>query len=129
MSLALQEAQAKNESLRATKEALLKPASDLAPMKSETQKKAEAKLKMIEMEKKIFELQQVIDRKELQAKHLLEECKEMGMKKKDMQTEVDKLRNAGKAVWETVGRETITYKDPFHTGLSKRTPTGGHFTS
>ena len=40
--------------------------------------------------------------------------------------EIDAIRNSGKAVWETVGWATHAYHDPFHTGLSKRTPTGEH---
>ena len=43
---------------------------------------------------------------------------------KQVQEEIDKERSSGKAVWETVGIQTVSYRDPFHTGLSKRTPTG-----
>ena len=34
-----------------------------------------------------------------------------------------------KPAWETTGYNTLPYRDPFHTGLSKRTPTGGFFSS
>ena len=43
---------------------------------------------------------------------------------KKVQEEIDVERSSGKAVWETVGIGTVPYRDPFHTGLSKRTPTG-----
>ena len=124
MSLAFEEELARNDSLRATLTALKQPAVSGGAVKSESQKKAEQKLKIIEMQKKSFDLQQLIEQKEMQAKHLLSEAKELSMKKKDIDTEADQLRNAGKPVWETVGFQTVPYKDPFHTGLMKRTPTG-----
>ena len=35
--------------------------------------------------------------------------------------------DVGQAPWETTGFGTCEYRDPFPTGLSKRTPTGGYF--
>ena len=72
---------------------------------------------------------QSIAMKELEIKHLQGEIKEATTQLKQVQGEIDEERNAGKAVWETVGISTVLYRDPYHTGVSKRTPTGGYFTS
>ena len=113
--------QAKNEALRATLMALKAPPA--APV-AESTKKAESKLKIIALQEKTFAEQQEIERLELEAKQLLARAKEHSRKKKDIEKEIDVVRNADKPVWETVGMQTITYRDPFHTGVSKRTPTG-----
>ena len=42
---------------------------------------------------------------------------------------MDAARNIGKAVWESTGFGVIPYADPFPTGIDKRTPTGGFFSS
>jgi hypothetical protein len=113
--------QAKNEALKATLKALTAPPA--APV-AESTKKAESKLKIIALQEKTFAEQQEIERLELEAKQLLARAKEHSRKKKDIEKEIDIVRNADKPVWETVGMQTITYRDPFHTGVSKRTPTG-----
>lgn len=113
--------QAKNEALKATLKALTAPPA--APV-AESTKKAESKLKIIALQEKTFAEQQEIERLELEAKQLLARAKEHSRKKKDIEKEIDVVRNADKPVWETVGMQTITYRDPFHTGVSKRTPTG-----
>lgn len=48
---------------------------------------------------------------------------------RQIQHKIEDTRNVGKSSWELTGFNTIPYRDPFHTGLSKRTPTGGYFTS
>ena len=113
--------QAKNEALRATLMALKAPPAAPVP---ESTKKAESKLKIIALQEKTFAEQQEIERLELEAKQLLARAKEHSRKKKDIEKEIDVVRNADKPVWETVGMQTITYRDPFHTGVSKRTPNG-----
>ena len=121
MAADLAKLQAKNEALRATLMALKAPPA--APV-AESTKKAESKLKIIALQEKTFAEQQEIERLELEAKQLLARAKEHSRKKKDIEKEIDVVRNADKPVWETVGMQTITYRDPFHTGVSKRTPTG-----
>ena len=46
-----------------------------------------------------------------------------------LQKKMDAARNIGKAVWESTGFGVIPYADPFPTGIDKRTPTGGFFSS
>ena len=86
-------------------------------------------LKIIDMQEKEFELQQKVAKREMEIAHLQGEIKENTGALKQVQEEIEKERSSGKAVWEIVGISTVTYRDPFHTGLSKRTPTGGFFTS
>ena len=74
-------------------------------------------------------LREKIEQQELAVKQINQTLKEDNQALKKLQGEIDKERSSGKSVWETVGISTIQYKDPFHTGLSKRTPTGGYFTS
>jgi hypothetical protein len=76
------------------------------------------------MQKSELELKQRVDQQELMKKQLEATIKEDQMALKAIQTDIDKERSSGKAVWETVGISTVSYRDPFHTGLSKRTPTG-----
>lgn len=118
------ELKAKNEALKATLATLKQESAPPAPVASEAQKKADQKLKIIAIEKKCFEETQKIERLETEAKHIAEQLKSSRSRLKEFEKEVDVIRNSNAAVWETVGRQTITYLDPFHTGLSKRTPTG-----
>ena len=125
------EALAKNAALKATI-ASLKGSDAGAPAaasESEVQKKAKIKMEMIANQEVIFRMQQTIDTLEMEAKHKMEEAKDLRAKMKTVEADVDALRNSGAAVWESTGISTITYRDPFHTGVSKRTPTGGYFTS
>ena len=124
MEKALAQERAKNEALKATLSGLQAPASSTRESESEVQKKAKIKMKIISKQEEEHNLKQQIDRNELEMKHLAEKTKDLKTKMKDIQGEIDALRNSGAAVWESTGRGTITYIDPFHTGLSKRTPTG-----
>ena len=81
------------------------------------------------MQEKELGLKQETEKEELMVKQLQATIKEKQNALKKVQTEIDKERSSGKSVWETVGISTVSYRDPFHTGLSKRTPTGGYFTS
>jgi hypothetical protein len=69
-------------------------------------------------------LSQKIKRAELAKKQLDDEIKETTESLNKTNGDIDKERSSGKAVWEMVGIKTVAYRDPFHTGLSKRTPTG-----
>ena len=122
--MSIAEEKAKNESLKATLAALKAPKGEAPTGPTEAQKKAALKLKIIEKEKQVFQLQQKIDKNNMEISHLQGETKSLSSKLQDVQSEIEHMRNAGKAVWETVGFQTIEYKDPYHTGLSKRTPTG-----
>ena len=110
--------------LKATLTGLKAPTSDADATDSEVQKKAKIKMKIIAKQEEEHNLLQQIERDELEIKHLNEKTRDMKAKMKDLQEEMDNLRNSGAAVWETTGMSTISYRDPFHTGLSKRTPTG-----
>ena len=119
------ELRSKNESLKAALKALQPESAESAAISmTEAQRKAQVKLDIIEKEKKSFELGQAIEKLELQAQHLLAEAKNKKSQKKDLDRDIDETRNAGKPIWESTGRSTISYMDPYHTGLSKRTPTG-----
>eukprot|EP00966_Prymnesium_polylepis_P113299 2620022-Prymnesium_polylepis.1 len=113
---------ARNEALRA-KLTELKPAAATS-VGSGAAVKAQKKMEVLGMQKNEEGLKQKIEKKELQVQHLLHQMKEDKEDLKKLNEEMDAVRNSGKAVWETVGFLTHPYHDPFHTGLSKRTPTG-----
>lgn len=129
MSAQLEEELARNAALKATLAKLKQPADAEEAVESEVQKKAKTAFKIIDLQEKELILKQETEREELQVKQLQATIKEKQAALKKVQTEIDQERSAGKAVWETVGISTVSYRDPFHTGLSKRTPTGGYFTS
>jgi len=87
-------------------------------------------LKAIELSKTELALKQSIDRNELIVKQLQEQThsdqEEMKKVRKKMEAYSGR---SGEPAWETTGIGTIPYRDPYHTGLSKRTPNGGYFTS
>ena len=114
----------RNAALKATLSKLKTPAEEAVATQSEAQKKAVSALKIIDMQEKELAYNQKIQDAELKIKHLQAEIKEDQTAMKQVQEEIDKERSSGKAVWETVGIQTVPYRDPFHTGLSKRTPTG-----
>ena len=124
MQAQLAEEQARNESLRATLSKLKAPVEAEVVTQSESQIKAASKLKIIDMQETEHALLQQIEKRDMLIKHLQAEIKESTDELKTVQTEIEKERSSGKAVWETVGISTVSYRDPFHTGLSKRTPTG-----
>mmetsp|Transcript_1983 Transcript_1983/g.3151 ORF Transcript_1983/g.3151 Transcript_1983/m.3151 type:complete len:132 (-) Transcript_1983:246-641(-) len=103
--------------------------SEPVPDVPKSNEKAAAKLLVIQLSEKKTELEQKLERKELQVKHLNAQMKEDQEDLRSLNEKIDAARNSGLAVWETVGRSTHPYSDPFHTGLSKRTPNGGFFTS
>ena len=87
---------------------------------------ANKNLAVINLQEQEATLKHKIEQKELAVQHLLAAIKEDKEDQKKVVGEMDAIRNSGKAVWETVGWATHAYHDPFHTGLSKRTPTGEH---
>ena len=125
----MEEELARNAALKATLSKLAMPKDEEAVVESEAQKKAKVAMRVIDLQETEIGLKQAVDHEELQVKQLQQTIKEKQTKLKTVQGDIDKERNAGKAVWETVGISTVSYRDPFHTGLSKRTPTGGYFTS
>lgn len=94
---------------------------------TEVQLKAQSKLRVIELSKKELELKQSIEQMELTVRQTQAMIKEKQQDLKAIQADMDKERSSGMAVWETVGITTQSYRDPFHTGLSKRTPNGAHW--
>ena len=114
----------RNAALKATLQNLKTPGAVTEVGQTETQKKAATALKIIDMSETELNLKQAIDKEELMVKQLHATIKEKNDALKKVQTDIDKERSSGKAVWETVGISTVSYRDPFHTGLSKRTPTG-----
>lgn len=113
----------RNEVLRATLSTINSPVLPTAQTGA-AHSKAQKKIEMLAMQAKEEELKQKVERKELAVQHLLQQMKEDKEDLKKLSEEMDAVRNSGKAVWETVGFSTHPYHDPFHTGLSKRTPTG-----
>eukprot|EP00967_Tisochrysis_lutea_P080494 scaffold110602_cov36-Tisochrysis_lutea.AAC.1 len=87
------------------------------------------KLMAIELSKTELELKQNIQRNELAIKQLQEQIHADRESMKKVRKQMDALNRAGQPAWETTGYGTVPYRDPFHTGLSKRTPTGGYFTN
>ena len=123
-SAKLKAEQERNAALRATLANLnASSSSSAAPVGSSAQK-AQQKVEIIGMQKDEEGLKQKIEQKELAVQHLMQQMKEDKEDLNKLSTEMDTMRNAGKAIWESVGFDTIPYHDPFHTGLSKRTPTG-----
>lgn len=114
----------RNAALKATLASLGKPTVVAEVTQSESQKKAVSALKVIDLQEKEMGLMQKVQRAEKQIEHLRSEIKEDKTDLKLTQEDIDKERSSGKAVWEIVGIGTVPYRDPFHTGLSKRTPTG-----
>ena len=90
------------------------------PLKLKPEDPAEFRL----MQEKELSLKQKVEQQELTIKQVQQTVKENQQALKAVQAEIDKERSSGKSVWETVGISTVPYRDPFHTGLSKRTPTG-----
>ena len=125
----LEEELSRNAALKATLAKLKQPADAEEVTETETQKKARVAFKIIDLQEKELHLKQASEKEELMVKQLNATIKEKQNALKKVQTEIDQERSSGKAVWETVGISTVSYRDPFHTGLSKRTPTGGYFTS
>ena len=70
-----------------------------------------------------------IERKELLVEHTKQELHDDHEEMRRLQKKMDAARNIGKAVWESTGFGVIPYADPFPTGIDKRTPTGGFFSS
>ena len=121
---------ARNESLKAALASLKGGPTAGAPAGvPESAAKAAVAMRIIALSEKELEMKQKIEQQELAVKQINQTLKEDNQALKKLQGEIDKERSSGKSVWETVGISTIQYKDPFHTGLSKRTPTGGYFTS
>jgi len=129
MQKQLEEARDRNASLKATLTTLKAPLAEEAPVVSATQEKAQQALKIIALQEKELAAKQKLEVQELQLKQLQGMMKETTEDLKAVTTEITKERSSGKSVWESTGISTVSYRDPFHTGLSKRTPTGGYFTS
>jgi hypothetical protein len=91
-------------------------------------KELEGKLAAIELSKTELALKQNIARNELMIKQLQEQLHADGEDMKKVRKQMEAYNRAGQPAWETTGVGTV-HRDPFHTGLSKRTPTGGYFTS
>uniref|UniRef100_A0A7S4B8H3 Uncharacterized protein n=1 Tax=Chrysotila carterae TaxID=13221 RepID=A0A7S4B8H3_CHRCT len=87
------------------------------------------KLLAIDLQKDELELKQSIERKLLQIKNLQQEVSEEREALRKVQKQMEDARNTNRVSWDQTGISTVEYRDPFHTGLSKRTPTGGYFTS
>ena len=120
------DAEAKNIELR-KKLAALTGADAAAPgAKSD---ETEAKLRAIELMKGELQLKQTIEQKELQVKRLQEEIKAHKLEMRAVGEAIQEAKSVGQPPWEVTGYKTVPYKDSFHTGLMKRTPTGGYFTS
>ena len=124
MQSIMDEEMSRNAALKVTLQKLKAPAAVAETGQTETQKKAATALKIIDMSEEELNLKQAIDTEELQVQQLQATIKEKNQALKKVQTDIDKERSSGKSVWETVGISTVSYRDPFHTGLSKRTPTG-----
>lgn len=92
-------------------------------------KELEGKLAAIELSKTELALKQNMDRNELTIKQLQEQLHADAENMKKVRKQMEEFNRSGEPAWETTGVGTVKYRDPFHTGLSKRTPTGGYFTS
>ena len=114
----------RNATLKATLDGLKAQQTTETTGPTAAAEKAAKKMEVINMQKTEEALKQKIEQKELAVQHLLQQMKEDKEDLKKINAEMDGVRNSGKAVWETVGFLTHPYHDPFHTGLSKRTPTG-----
>jgi hypothetical protein len=119
------DAEAKNIALRQRLSQMQGESSD-APKDKVTQE-TEGKLRAIELMKAELALKQSMETKELQVKRLQEEIHAQQMEDRTIKAAIQEARNVGQPAWETTGFGTCEYRDPFPTGLSKRTPTGGYF--
>ena len=119
------DAEAKNVALRQKLGQLKGEISDVPSDK--INKETEGKLRAIELMKTELALKQSMESKELMVKRLQEEIHAEQMEDRAIKAAIHEARNVGQPVWETTGYGTITYRDPFPTGLPKRTPTGGFF--
>ena len=119
------DAEAKNIALRHRLASLTGETSE-AP-KDKVNLETEGKLKAIELMKTELALKQSMEMKELQVRRLQEEIHAQQMEDRTVKAAIQEARNVGQAPWETTGFGTCEYRDPFPTGLSKRTPTGGYF--
>ena len=119
------DAEAKNVALRQRLSQMTGETSD-AP-NDKVNKETEGKLRAIELMKTELALKQSMEMKELQVKRLQEEIHAQQMEDRAIKAGIQEARNVGQAPWETTGFGTCTYRDPFPTGLPKRTPTGGYF--
>jgi len=129
MQAMYEEEKMRNDALKATLAKLKAPATAEPERLSDVQLKASSKLKVIDLQEKELKAKQKVEQQELQLAQLQAIVKDSKADLKAISTEIDKERSSGQAVWETCGISTVSYRDPFHTGLSKRTPTGGYFTS
>lgn len=120
----LEEQRDRNASLRATLQALKAPAPEETTVVSATQAKAQQAFKVIALQERELAAKQKLETQELQLKQLQSKMKESTEDLKAVTTEITKERQSGMSVWEQTGISTVSYRDPFHTGLSKRTPTG-----
>ena len=99
------------------------------PKKDKQSVETEGKLRAIELMKGELELKQMMEQKELTVKRLQEEIKAHKLEMRAVGEAVQEAKSVGQPPWEVTGYKTVPYKDSFHTGLMKRTPTGGYFTS
>jgi len=125
----LEEEKARNDALKSALATLKAPKGAASEGPSAAQVKAATAFTIIDLQEKQHKIQQQVETAELRKKHIELEMKEAQEKLKACGEDIDKIRSSGKAAWEQVGIKTVPYRDPFHTGLSKRTPTGGYFTS
>ena len=125
----IEEETMRSESLKATLAMLKKGEAVVEEEETPAQTKAKMAMKIIDLQEKQFKLEQSMAKKEMDKKHLDMMLKEEDNELKKVNELIEEERSKGKAVWETVGIKTIPYRDPFHTGLMKRMPTGGFFTS
>ncbi len=77
-----------------------------------------------QLKRKELAISQSIAKKDLQIKNLEAEQKNSKEDLARVRMQIDEIKNAGKPPWDQVGYGCIPYRDPFHTGLPKRTPTG-----
>ena len=77
-----------------------------------------------QLKRKELAISQSIAKKDLQIKNLEAEQKNNKEDLARVRMQIDEIKNAGKPPWDQVGYGCIPYRDPFHTGLPKRTPTG-----
>ena len=91
--------------------------------------KQSGKMRAIELQHNLLKLQQKMERQDQQMRRLAEEQSAARTEIRKVQKDIEDALHQDKASWEQIGFGTIAYKDGFPTGLNKRTPTGGHFTS
>ena len=118
------DAEAKNVALRQKLGQMKGEISDVPTDK--INKETEGKLRAIELMKTELALKQSMESKELMVKRLQEEIHAEQMEDRAIKAAIHEARTSASGL-ETTGYGTITYRDPFPTGLPKRTPTGGFF--